>query len=479
MLHQKLLADKSNATEYNTLDLRSLLSSWTKFDRSELFGFNLIRADRESAASAIMQSARSNQKVTVNFINAHCINIAAKDSVYRECLKASSALLPDGSGMSIASKLAKAPLGENLNGTDLFPILCQKAAEAGKSIYLHGGEPKVAEQVAKNMKKQYPDLMIAGVSNGYEDHADTAATIAKINRSNADLVFVGLGVPMQEKWIAEHRSWINAPVVLGVGGLFDYYSGRIPRAPRLVRAAGMEWVWRLMQEPQRLANRYLVGNISFLAKAAVNGWHARGLHQKVFVTNKRVLDLTLTLLGLILIGPFFAAISLLILAEDRGPVFFKQVRIGENGQPFKMWKFRSMAVDAEQRLKKLMEQSDRDDVCFKMKNDPRITKIGKLIRRFSMDELPQLINVLKGDMSLVGPRPALPKEVMQRPNKSMNRLAGKPGLTCTWQVSGRAEIPFEEQVKMDEEYLSHQSVLKDISLLVSTVPAVLTGRGAY
>ncbi|MEO9520084.1 MAG: WecB/TagA/CpsF family glycosyltransferase [Parasphingorhabdus sp.] len=450
-----------------------------QLDSAKLFCFDLIRGSLQSTAEAIIQSAQANQKTIINFLNAHCVNIAVSDAEYRKSLHASTALLPDGSGMSIAAKLANVRLGENLNGTDLFPILCEQAAKSGQSIYLHGGEPTVAAQAARNMQQRYPELEVAGVSNGFEEHTDTANVISQINSSGADLVFIGLGVPLQEKWIAAHRSQIDAPVILGVGGLFDYYSGRIPRAPKLLRSIGMEWSWRLLQEPRRLAKRYLAGNISFLAKAIVNGWNARGLKHKIFVTNKRALDLTLTLLGLVFIGPLFAAISLLILAEDRGPVFFRQVRIGKDGKPFKMWKFRSMAVDAEQRLQQLAAQSDRDDVCFKMKNDPRITKIGKLIRRFSMDELPQLVNVLKGDMSLVGPRPALPKEVMQKPDKSINRLAGKPGLTCTWQVSGRAEIPFEEQVRMDEEYLCQQSVLKDISLLVSTVPAILTGRGAY
>jgi lipopolysaccharide/colanic/teichoic acid biosynthesis glycosyltransferase len=189
--------------------------------------------------------------------------------------------------------------------------------------------------------------------------------------------------------------------------------------------------------------------------------------------------MAIALLALVLLGPIIAAICLIITLEDGGPVFFKQIRIGENGKPFSMWKFRSMSVDAEARRASLLAQSDRDATCFKMKRDPRITRIGSIIRRASLDELPQLVNVLKGEMAIVGPRPALPTEVISYKERERGRLLGKPGITCIWQVSGRAEIPFERQVEMDIKYLSRKSITQDIGLIAKTIPAVLTGRGAY
>ena len=177
--------------------------------------------------------------------------------------------------------------------------------------------------------------------------------------------------------------------------------------------------------------------------------------------------------------PILIATAFAIRTEDRGPVLFRQTRIGEDGRPFSMIKFRSMYTDAEERRKALLAQSERDGTCFKMRNDPRITRTGRFIRRFSIDELPQLFNVLGGSMSLVGPRPALPSEVTTYRGSHWQRLQGKPGITCTWQVRGRAEIPFERQAIMDRAYLKRTNLWVDLKLLLCTPGAVLSGRGAY
>ena len=324
-----------------------------------------------------------------------------------------------------------------------------------------------------------PLVRIAGTENGYFSPAEENELIERINGSNAGILLVGLGVPIQELWIARNRNRLKVPVVMGVGGLFDYYSNRIPRAPLILRKAGMEWVWRLLQEPRRLAKRYLLGNVQFVGRAIAYAWDARGHAERYAAASKRTLDLAIALNALLLLGPLFAAVCLLITMEDRGPIFFRQTRIGANGKPFKMWKFRSMAVDAEARRQKLLAQSERDGVCFKMKHDPRITSVGRWIRRLSLDELPQIFNVIRGEMSIVGPRPALPQEVITYDDRARARLQGAPGLTCTWQVSGRADIPFEQQVELDVEYLKDRSLMRDITLIAKTVPAVLTGRGAY
>ncbi len=266
---------------------------------------------------------------------------------------------------------------------------------------------------------------------------------------------------------------------MGVGGLFDYYSGRIPRAPQLVRTLKSEWMWRLAMEPRRMAKRYLWGNATFLAYAVREAAIARGLPGVANAAAKRALDIVLATLAIFALLPVFLATALSIRLEDRGPVFFRQTRIGENGTPFSMTKFRSMYSDAEARRAALLAQSDRDDTCFKMREDPRITRTGRLIRRFSIDELPQLFNVLSGSMSLVGPRPALPSEVTKYRGTHWLRLMGKPGITCTWQVRGRAEIPFERQVIMDRAYLKRTNLWVDLKLLLCTPGAVLSGRGAY
>lgn len=194
---------------------------------------------------------------------------------------------------------------------------------------------------------------------------------------------------------------------------------------------------------------------------------------------KRMLDVALVLLGAIAIWPLLLLIALAIRLDSPGPALFAQTRIGRNGRRFRMWKFRSMVPDAEALRARGLAASDRDGLCFKAKADPRVTRIGRLLRRTSLDELPQLWNVLVGEMSLVGPRPALPEEVAAYPAHALQRLAVRPGLTGVWQVSGRADVGFDAMVAMDVDYVRNHGVRRDIGLILRTVGVVLAGRGAY
>jgi lipopolysaccharide/colanic/teichoic acid biosynthesis glycosyltransferase len=195
---------------------------------------------------------------------------------------------------------------------------------------------------------------------------------------------------------------------------------------------------------------------------------------------KRLLDIVVSASALLALSPLFAFVALAIKLTDHGPVLFWQSRVGQWGKEFPFPKFRSMVVNAEQLKAKLAALNDhKSGVTFKMKNDPRITWIGRIIRKLSIDELPQLWCVLEGKMSLVGPRPPLPKEVAQYTLLDRRRLDVKPGLTCIWQVSGRGDIAFAQQVELDVQYIQSQSVWFDLVLLFKTIPAILTGRGAY
>lgn len=195
---------------------------------------------------------------------------------------------------------------------------------------------------------------------------------------------------------------------------------------------------------------------------------------------KRLLDVLGALTLLVVLSPVFFLVAFAIKRESTGPVFFSQQRVGKDGKAFRFFKFRSMTTDAEAVKSSLLSNNEMaGGVIFKMKNDPRVTKVGRVIRKFSIDELPQLWNVVIGDMSLVGPRPALPSEVAEYTSAQRQRLAGTPGITCTWQVSGRSLIPFEQQVAMDIEYLKTCNLILDIKLLLKTLPAVLLGKGAF
>ena len=195
---------------------------------------------------------------------------------------------------------------------------------------------------------------------------------------------------------------------------------------------------------------------------------------------KRFFDILFSLSMIFITSPIMLITAVSILIESGFPIFFSQKRIREGNRVFSLLKFRSMCIDAESKKKELLEQNEvSDGVIFKMKNDPRITKVGKFIRRFSIDELPQLFNILKGDMTLVGPRPPLEQEIKAYSLDDKKRLHVKPGLTGLWQVSGRSETTFQKQVHLDESYIRSGSLKKDFIILLKTIPAVFKGRGSY
>jgi lipopolysaccharide/colanic/teichoic acid biosynthesis glycosyltransferase len=199
-----------------------------------------------------------------------------------------------------------------------------------------------------------------------------------------------------------------------------------------------------------------------------------------YTITKRFMDVTASAAGLILLAPLFILLAILTKVEDpRGTVFFSQVRIGKNEKPFRMYKFRSMVSDAEDKLNNLLVHNEISGAMFKMKDDPRITKIGKFIRKTSIDELPQLFNVLRGEMSLVGPRPPLPREVDAYTDHDKQRLTVTPGCTGLWQVSGRNELNFGEMVELDLEYIDRRNVFFDLKIIFKTVKVLIGSSDAY
>jgi exopolysaccharide biosynthesis polyprenyl glycosylphosphotransferase len=194
---------------------------------------------------------------------------------------------------------------------------------------------------------------------------------------------------------------------------------------------------------------------------------------------KRATDLLLVSLGLLLISPILLMIAAAVKLDSPGSVFYRQQRVGKDGRLFSMFKFRSMCQDADRRLETLQTQNEATGPLFKMRNDPRVTPVGAVLRRWSLDELPQLLNVLRGEMSLVGPRPPLPKEVEEYEEWQLGRLRAVPGLTGLWQVSGRSEVPFHDMVRLDLHYIRNWSLALDFEILLRTIPAVLSNRGAY
>jgi exopolysaccharide biosynthesis polyprenyl glycosylphosphotransferase len=193
---------------------------------------------------------------------------------------------------------------------------------------------------------------------------------------------------------------------------------------------------------------------------------------------KRLIDIVASFTALVLLSPLLIATALAVKLSSRGPMLFKQLRVGLHGRPFHMLKFRSMVANAEELKARLAAQNEQNGPVFKMRRDPRVTRVGRFIRKFSIDELPQLVNVLRGEMSIVGPRPPVPSEVAKYEAWQRRRFSVRPGLTCVWQVSGRNKISFEDWMLLDMRYIDHWSLSQDIQLILKTFPVVFTGRGA-
>ena len=235
----------------------------------------------------------------------------------------------------------------------------------------------------------------------------------------------------------------------------------------------MEWEESMLQIPNNeIANELVL---------------ERDLHKEIVVQKerrgyefaKRVFDVVSSLLALIVFSPLMGITALAIKLEDGGSPIFAQTRVGKDGKFFRMYKFRSMCEDAEKKLKELQDRNEADGLAFKMSNDPRVTRVGAFIRKTSIDERPQLFNIFKGNMSVVGPRPPLGYEVMQYDDYQMQRLSVKPGLTCYWQCSGRSDVSFDEWMELDIKYIRERSFFKDIEIIFRTIPAVLFHKGAY
>jgi N-acetylglucosaminyldiphosphoundecaprenol N-acetyl-beta-D-mannosaminyltransferase len=228
----------------------------------DILGIPVDNVTMDQALDTIVGPTSATRQVS--FVNVDCINRSVTDFDYREILVSSDLRLGDGIGLRIAGRLLRNEIRQNVNGTDLFPRLCDRMEEEHLSVYLLGGRPGVADGVAAWIASRYPDVRVAGAEHGYFTETETPAVINRINRSGAAILLVAFGAPRQEKWIRRHASNLRVRSALGVGGLFDFYSGRIPRAPQWLRELGLEWTYRLYQEPRRMWRRYLVGNVVFL-----------------------------------------------------------------------------------------------------------------------------------------------------------------------------------------------------------------------
>jgi N-acetylglucosaminyldiphosphoundecaprenol N-acetyl-beta-D-mannosaminyltransferase len=265
---------ESIASQRTTMARRPEVSEHAKavipprtFPILRLFGFNFRNITLEQAADALVEDAEHDHRTLVYFMNAHCINTAARDETYCNVLHKADLLFADGAGLALAARIWGERFEDNVNGTDLFPLICARVVEKGLPIALLGAKPGVVRKCAENLLEKYPGLKIAWLRDGYHNGDEQEEIIDAINRSGARMLFVAKGVPLQENWIHNNAAAIKVPVIMGVGALFDFCSGTVPRAPLWMRKIKLEWLFRLGMEPKRLFKRYVIGNPLFVYRA--------------------------------------------------------------------------------------------------------------------------------------------------------------------------------------------------------------------
>lgn len=265
----RIVAGRARAASFSwSRCARELMAS---FPQAEVFGIPLACVTMSEALETLMSTCTSATQTSNTFqvpsvfcfANAHALNLVYKDKAFAEILRSADAVWPDGTGVRMAGRHLGFPVPENVNGTDMFPLLCRRAVQEGVSLFLYGARPGVAETAAAKAKADCPGLKIAGVCDGYVSDAEA---IEKINAARPDIVLVAKGMPIQEKWMAAHRNDLSCRAIVAVGGLFDFVSGRIPRAPKVMRRLGIEWLFRLACEPRRMFRRYVLGNPLFIAR---------------------------------------------------------------------------------------------------------------------------------------------------------------------------------------------------------------------
>ena len=346
------------------------------------------------------------------------------------------------------------------------------------------GNRAILRQIARSARRSGHNTRVFAVVGSGDLAHDVVATVA--DHPEWGLQFAG-HVLLDEGGRASAPSELVLGSVSQLGQILDdnVIDEVIFAVPR-ERLSSVEGAFRLCQEQGAGARVCLdlfdvggahvaLGELDGLPMLSFN----RAPTDEVALLFKRAFDVVSSAIALALFSPVLVAAAVAVKLESPGPVFFRQTRVGKNGRPFTMLKFRSMHIDAEARLDSLRALNEVSGPVFKMKNDPRVTRVGSFMRRTSLDELPQFLNVLAGEMSIVGPRPPVPAEVRQYQRWQRRRLSVKPGITCTWQVSGRSDISFDQWMELDLAYIDTWSLWQDVRICLRTVPAVLLSRGAH
>ena len=443
-----------------------------------------------------------NQKNNVQsfiFADAETVTHSVSDPRVRDALFSADILIPRGKGVNARLNMRTRGPAEAANTSQLYIELLLTLETKGSRVLLFSDSKRDLLKFEIHAAKYFPSLNIQFQLLDINYDLSTKSIKSMINKNGAEVVMFAAQSPIQEQLVSRLQGLTKLKLVAALGHPFFEAVSEIEgqslwhkvrhslllrpiKLFRFILANTALYLKSTDKDSSRL-NRMLKGwgwttRLSrLLIRLKAWWWSIRCNLQRI---TKRIIDMTGAILGLLALSPLLIPVIIIVKASSPGPLFYSQIRVGHRGKLFRMWKFRSMYIDADARKAALLEQNESAaGVIFKMKKDPRITPIGRFIRRLSVDELPQLYNVLIGEMSLVGPRPALESEVAQYPVLARARLEAIPGLTGLWQISGRSDLPFDKQVLLDTVYVNHQSAINDIKLIAKTIPAIVSGKGAY
>ncbi|MGB0465969.1 MAG: sugar transferase [Pontibacterium sp.] len=482
---------------------------------SPLIGLRFDRLTHHELVEWIGMSLLSRNCNTILFADAVALDYAAGNSAFRVALGQADLLLPGDHGMRLAPEMPNSSNTPEVAIDVLYDELLMELSHRQVSVYLLTENDAQTAAMKTQLQTRYPGLNFTGTSPPNLDTHKLSLHVDAINNSGAQVLLTMLTTPQQEFLLNKCHRQLKARLAIGLSEHITH-ALTTDSAP----AFGINAAWKACKRYQRAAlyrPRRTLSHLyhtlfDFFSKSTASGntsgktktesinpvltrsawmqrwWRIRiSLRASLWVlycksqrSLKRLVDVLGAGGGLLCLSPLLLLVISLVKFTSPGPIFYSQIRVGHRGKTFRMWKFRSMYIDADARKAALMEENEvTGGVIFKMKKDPRITPVGRVIRRLSIDELPQLFNVVTGDMSLVGPRPALESEVVLYPVLARARVEAMPGLTGLWQISGRSDLPFDKQILLDTTYVHTQSTGNDLKLIAKTIPAVISGKGAY
>ncbi len=438
------------------------------FGKFKILRNSIDACDYDYVLGEIQINIKNKHRFLISPVASQTLVRAYFDDNLRKILDKYDGLYPDSQWIRWSlGFLYGVKLADRVYGPELMSKICSLAQKEGYRIFLYGTRGNTLKLLVKNLKQRYPKIKIIGaVASKFRrlTKEEKRDLIGKIEKLKTDILMIGLGSPLEQFFAYEllyGEEKIKKPVVvIPFGAAFDFLAGAKPQAPRWIQDKGFEWLFRFFHEPKRLWKRYLLLGPLFLLLI---------FFQKIGSLSTNVFYRLTALILFFLLLPLFFILYFFVILTSKGPFIFRQKRIGKNRKIFILYKIRTMVDGAEKKQSQYHYLNEADGPVFKIRDDPRYTSVGKFLAHTGLDELPQLINIVRGEMSFVGPRPLPVKEAKKIPVKYAKRFSVLPGMTSFWIIRGNHKLSFEEWMKSDLEYIEKKSLFLDLKIIGITI----------